>query len=134
MIYIYLIASMNIELNYSLWVYYLIQEYQHPRYYLRIKFIFLEGLMGKIGKMMFLLIILVIIFFVFFSNFIDDNIWEYISPAHDPPRPRCRHTSVIYKSNMYVFGGNDNEKSFNDMYVLSMGSFFFIKKIKINFY
>ena len=48
----------------------------------------------------------------------DDDFWEQISPAKEPPRPRCRHTAAIHKSNMYVFGGNDNEKSFNDMYIL----------------
>lgn len=34
------------------------------------------------------------------------------------PKPRCRHTSNIYKGNMLVFGGNDSDCSFNDLAVL----------------
>jgi len=37
------------------------------------------------------------------------------------PRPRCRHTANIVKGQLYVFGGNDCELSFNDIWMLYIG-------------
>ncbi len=73
--------------------------------------------MEILGKMMFLPIILVKEVIQLYIM-LDDDFWEQVSPTNEPPRPRCRHTAAIYKSNMYIFGGNDNEKSFNDMHYL----------------
>jgi len=34
------------------------------------------------------------------------------------PDPRCRHTSLFYKGKMVIFGGNDCDRSFNDLFAL----------------
>ena len=36
------------------------------------------------------------------------------------PKPRCRHTSIIYKNSLIIFGGNDSEMSFCDLYGLNL--------------
>lgn len=46
-----------------------------------------------------------------------ENQWEFII-TEKPPKPRCRHSAVTYKGNIVIFGGNDSEKSYNDVYVL----------------
>ena len=48
---------------------------------------------------------------------LDENQWEFII-TEKPPKPRCRHSAVAYKGHIIIFGGNDSEKSYNDVYVL----------------
>lgn len=52
---------------------------------------------------------------------IDTNHWEKVQTSDFKPRPRCRHTSNIVKGQLYVFGGNDCELSFNDIWMLYIG-------------
>ncbi|CAD8073051.1 unnamed protein product [Paramecium primaurelia] len=79
---------------------------------------------------------------VFMYNIIE-NQWEYIvindqevlpqfrgqtkennisSQQSSPPRPRCRHSAIAYKNTIVIFGGNDSEKSYNDVYMLKQQS------------
>ncbi len=50
----------------------------------------------------------------------DDNTWETIMTYGNIPKPRCRHTSIIYNSSLIIFGGNDSEMSFCDLYGLNL--------------
>lgn len=53
---------------------------------------------------------------------IESNRWNKVPiNGHYNPRPRCRHTANIVKGQLYIFGGNDCELSFNDIWVLSIG-------------
>lgn len=36
------------------------------------------------------------------------------------PDSRCRHSMVLYQNRLVIFGGNDYEKSFNDVYSLDL--------------
>lgn len=45
--------------------------------------------------------------------------WIPVAVAKDgSPDPRCRHTAVYYRGKMVIFGGNDCDRSFNDLYAL----------------
>lgn len=52
---------------------------------------------------------------------IDTNHWDRVTTSEYRPRPRCRHTANIVKGQLYVFGGNDCELSFNDIWMLYIG-------------
>jgi hypothetical protein len=52
---------------------------------------------------------------------IESNYWEKVVTSEFKPRPRCRHTANIVKGQLYIFGGNDCELSFNDIWQLSIG-------------
>ena len=52
---------------------------------------------------------------------VDQNRWDKVQTYGYKPRPRCRHTANIVKGQLYIFGGNDCELSFNDIWVLSIG-------------
>lgn len=52
---------------------------------------------------------------------IENNYWEKVVTSEFKPRPRCRHTANIVKGQLYIFGGNDCELSFNDIWMLSIG-------------
>ena len=52
---------------------------------------------------------------------IESNYWEKVVTSEFKPRPRCRHTANIVKGQLYIFGGNDCELSFNDIWMLSIG-------------
>ena len=52
---------------------------------------------------------------------IENNHWEKVTCSEFKPRPRCRHTANIVKGQLYIFGGNDCELSFNDIWMLSIG-------------
>jgi len=40
------------------------------------------------------------------------------------PKPRSKHSSVIYKNGMYVFGGKDQENNkLNDLWRLDLETF-----------
>ena len=47
--------------------------------------------------------------------------WETMITNGAPPKPRCRHTALIHRDEMIIFGGNDCEKSFNDTHSLRLG-------------
>lgn len=34
------------------------------------------------------------------------------------PKPRCRHSTNYIKGKLYIFGGNDCDMSFNNVYAL----------------
>ncbi|RIA92193.1 hypothetical protein C1645_820989 [Glomus cerebriforme] len=40
--------------------------------------------------------------------------WEFISPLNDPPTGRSGQTICAYNDKLYVFGGTDGEKYYND--------------------
>jgi hypothetical protein len=50
----------------------------------------------------------------------EDNCWEAVYTSNVPPKNRCRHTGILYKNNIIIFGGNDSDRSFNDVNVLKM--------------
>ena len=52
---------------------------------------------------------------------IEKNHWQKVTCSEFKPRPRCRHTANIVKGQLYIFGGNDCELSFNDIWMLSIG-------------
>mmetsp|Transcript_40908 Transcript_40908/g.53597 ORF Transcript_40908/g.53597 Transcript_40908/m.53597 type:complete len:131 (+) Transcript_40908:1073-1465(+) len=52
---------------------------------------------------------------------IEQSHWEKVQTSEYRPRPRCRHTANIVKGQLYVFGGNDCELSFNDIWMLYIG-------------
>lgn len=52
---------------------------------------------------------------------IDTNHWEKVQTSDHKPRPRCRHTANIVKGQLYIFGGNDCELSFHDIWKLYIG-------------
>ena len=52
---------------------------------------------------------------------IDVNRWDKIQTYGYKPRPRCRHTANFVKGQLYIFGGNDSELSFSDVWLLSIG-------------
>ena len=52
---------------------------------------------------------------------IESNHWEKVQTSDYRPRPRCRHTANIVKGQLYVFGGNDCELSFHDIWMLYIG-------------
>ena len=54
---------------------------------------------------------------------IEQNHWEKVNTSDYRPRPRCRHTANIVKGNLFVFGGNDCELSFHDIWMLYIGVF-----------
>ncbi|CAI2176843.1 473_t:CDS:10 [Funneliformis geosporum] len=52
----------------------------------------------------------------FDTKYLDNNEarWEFIDPANEPPPGRTGHISCAYKGKIYIFGGTDGEKCFND--------------------
>lgn len=52
---------------------------------------------------------------------IENYRWSKIETHGYKPRPRCRHTANIVKGQLYIFGGNDCELSFNDILALPIG-------------
>lgn len=81
-----------------------------------IKSISLEAMMDSLGGMICSATILVIC-----QNLsLDDNTWETVYTSNVPPKHRCRHSASLYKNNIVIFGGNDSEKSYNDVHMLKM--------------
>ncbi|CAG8499322.1 12016_t:CDS:2 [Funneliformis mosseae] len=52
----------------------------------------------------------------FDTKYLDNNEahWEFIDPANEPPPGRTGHISCAYKGKIYIFGGTDGEKCYND--------------------
>lgn len=46
---------------------------------------------------------------------------EHTSQPSIYPIPRCRHTLTLVKGLLYVYGGNDSENSFQDLWALQIG-------------
>lgn len=65
------------------------------------------------------LIICCICFFAYF--WIVTETWEEIPIIGYAPSPRASHCAVVYQKEMYIFGGRDNENSFNDIHAFSFG-------------
>ncbi|ORY03185.1 hypothetical protein K493DRAFT_384104 [Basidiobolus meristosporus CBS 931.73] len=42
--------------------------------------------------------------------------WEYIAPGYESPPERACHSAVVHKNQIYIFGGNDVEKLFDDLW------------------
>ncbi|KAK9700624.1 hypothetical protein K7432_012116 [Basidiobolus ranarum] len=42
--------------------------------------------------------------------------WDYIASGYDSPPERACHSAVVYKNQIYIFGGNDVDKSFDDLW------------------
>ena len=49
--------------------------------------------------------------------------WRSLKPKGEEfsPPPLFSHTSVVLGKNLLIFGGNDSEKTFNDIHVLDIG-------------
>ncbi|GBC06482.1 hypothetical protein RclHR1_06870013 [Rhizophagus clarus] len=54
----------------------------------------------------------------FDTKFLDFNegSWEFIDPIGESPPGRSGHISCAYKGRIYIFGGTDGEKCFNDIW------------------
>ena len=53
----------------------------------------------------------------------DTKEWRLLAPRGKfQPPPLCKHTSVMFGSKMYIFGGTDGEKTYNDIWVLDLGT------------
>lgn len=49
--------------------------------------------------------------------------WRLLAPRGKlKPTALCRHTSLIFGSKLYVFGGTNLEDTFNDIWVLDLGN------------
>ena len=44
--------------------------------------------------------------------------WQHPKIFGELPHPRCRHTANLVYGKMLVFGGNDVDTSYNDLYFL----------------
>lgn len=55
-----------------------------------------------------------------YKSNLDDNLWEIVYTSNNSPKQRCRHTAILYRNNIVIFGGNDSEKSYNDVHALRM--------------
>ncbi|RIA93152.1 hypothetical protein C1645_722866, partial [Glomus cerebriforme] len=40
--------------------------------------------------------------------------WNFIAPKNSPPPARSGHVSCVYQNKIYIFGGSDGEKYYND--------------------
>lgn len=50
--------------------------------------------------------------------------WRLLAPRGKlMPTALCRHTSLIFGSKLYIFGGTNLEETFNDLWVLDLGIF-----------
>lgn len=50
-----------------------------------------------------------------------DNIWTEIQPqTEDNPDPRTDHSLIVYHNSMYVFGGYDGARRFNDLWEFNL--------------
>ena len=47
--------------------------------------------------------------------------WEQAYVAGTTPSARSRHSATAVGRNLYVFGGGDETRVFNDVYVLNTG-------------
>lgn len=47
--------------------------------------------------------------------------WESVVCGGNKPKARCRHSANLVKGNIYIFGGNDCDISYNDVYYLPTG-------------
>ncbi|HEY7066928.1 MAG TPA: kelch repeat-containing protein [Chloroflexota bacterium] len=73
-----------------------------------------------------------LVFGGYYSSYLNDlwayrpasNAWVQLAPTGSPPSPRAAHTAVWDASNnqMLVFGGNDNNIYFNDLWAYQPGS------------
>jgi hypothetical protein len=56
----------------------------------------------------------------------ETNEWFYVDCHGFKPSPRFNHTSIIYNSNLFVFGGeNQYGNKLNDLFCLNLGIHFF---------
>ncbi|KAK9702608.1 hypothetical protein K7432_011176 [Basidiobolus ranarum] len=42
--------------------------------------------------------------------------WDYIAPGYESPPERASHSAAVYKDRIYIFGGKDTERFFNDLW------------------
>lgn len=59
----------------------------------------------------------------------DANEWRLLAPrathrSEPTPTGLTKHTSLIFGSKLYLFGGTSLEKTFNDLWVLDLGNYF----------
>ena len=46
--------------------------------------------------------------------------WESIDAGANAPAPRCAHTCVVYGESLFVFGGYDGRRYFDDCFELAL--------------
>merc|ERR1712130_286533 len=49
-------------------------------------------------------------------------LWYHPETTGDPPSPRAAHSAAVVGKKMYIFGGNNYNKLFNDLYCLDTGN------------
>ncbi|PKY39989.1 galactose oxidase, partial [Rhizophagus irregularis] len=71
----------------------------------------------------------------FDTKFLDLNegCWEFIDPINDPPPGRTGHISCAYKGRIYIFGGTDGERCFNDIWYYDIETREWVELICDNF-
>ena len=52
----------------------------------------------------------------------DTKEWRLLAPRGTSPPPLCKHTTLIFGTKLYLFGGFDGEKAHNDVWVLDLGT------------
>eukprot|EP01091_Cochliopodium_minus_P006916 TRINITY_DN16876_c0_g1_i1.p1 TRINITY_DN16876_c0_g1~~TRINITY_DN16876_c0_g1_i1.p1 ORF type:complete len:328 (-),score=72.82 TRINITY_DN16876_c0_g1_i1:24-908(-) len=48
--------------------------------------------------------------------------WSLVRPTTNKPAPRSGHASFVYQDNLYIWGGEGNEKLFSDLWVYNVKS------------
>lgn len=52
----------------------------------------------------------------------DSLTWTAAYVAGQAPAPRSRHTSVLYDKRVYLFGGGDDSRVYNDLFAFDPGT------------
>jgi hypothetical protein len=47
--------------------------------------------------------------------------WVRVAASGCPPSPRYGHSAAVHERWLYVFGGRDDKRRFDDLYVYDMG-------------
>ncbi|KAI8060069.1 hypothetical protein BC940DRAFT_337901 [Gongronella butleri] len=56
------------------------------------------------------------------NNYPDNPHWELVHNGADGPAGRFGHASVVYENRMYIFGGSDGERMYNDIWMFDFHS------------
>ena len=53
----------------------------------------------------------------------DTKEWRLLAPrGREKPPPLCKHTSLIFGTKLYLFGGTSLDNTYNDLWVLDLGT------------
>jgi hypothetical protein len=60
--------------------------------------------------------------------------WTLLASQGTIPSPRCAHTAVVYKDQMWVFGGFDNQRTaFSELFMFDFGKYINLSTLLTNF-